>query len=402
MSSPLRIAVIGLGTVAQSLHLPMMIRRHDRFEIAAVVDISPRRRDDVAKKFHFSDEIVFETVTQLVEKIRHKDIEIDAAVFAADGLKSDDLLALIKRGIRVLVEAPVGYGVPDVERVAEFERMSGRKLVMVAYPSVYDSSVRRMVEDNYARDMRMLEFETLMPANAVMFGKHNATSAAYDLSTELRSERREKLQAAVLEGAGEGSNQRDRDLFVKGLLTGLMEQLALLRAMYGPLSEMHAVRQWPQQVIPGSIEVLGALEKGPHVRFAWHYLPFAPEFHNAIRFISTRRQGTIVLPEESELDTRGSYTMTHKSDGAIQTVTKQSDLSPRAGLLDAFFEFAARGGELAYSLSDAIEDTAVARMILSEIVGADGRSLDPEPETEDVPEPVEEDSSPSSTISRDE
>ncbi len=384
MATPLRIAVIGAGTIAQSVHLPMLQRRDDRFEVAAIVDISPRRRADVGAKWRFPEAAQCDSVSGLLTKVRAKDLEIDAAVFAADGVKADDLLALIKRGIRVLVEPPVGYGMPDIQRVAEFERIAGRKLVMVAYPAVYDSSVRRLVDDNLARDIRMLEFETLMPANAVMYGRHNVTSAAYDLPSEKRTERREALQATVLDGAGGATNQRDRDLYVKGILTGLQAQLALLRSMYGPLTEMHGVRQWPRQVIPGSLEVWGALEKGPHVRFAWHYLPFAPEFHDSIRFISTRRQGTVILPDAADADRRGSYTMTHKSDGAIQTVTKQSDHSAVAGMLESFFEFAARGEAPAYGLEEALADTEIARAILGEIVGADGRSLDLPPSPDEA------------------
>lgn len=390
MASPLRIAVIGLGTMAQAVHLPMIMRRHDRFEIAAVVDISPRRRTEVAQKWHFADDLVFASVDDLVSAVRHKSIEVDAAVFAADGVKGADVLALMKRGIPVLVEPPVGYGAEEIEEIAAFERMAGRPLVMVGYGALYDSSVTRFVADNLARDLRVLEFETLMPASAVVFSKHHVTAAAYDLPTEVRAERRESLAAAVAAGAGEGSTQRDRDLYVKGLLTGLVAQLALLRSMYGPLTEVHGIRHWPTQVIPGSLEVLGAIEKGPHVRFAWHYLPFAPELRDSIRFVSTRRQGTVQIPEEADLDRRGTYTVTVKTDGAVTTTTTRSEASVGYALWDAFFEFAARGKAPTYGLSEALEDTATAREILAEIAATEGRSLDPVEEEPEAETPADE------------
>ncbi|MGT2462651.1 hypothetical protein [Sinomonas atrocyanea] len=37
-----RIGVVGLGAIAQSVHLPLLSRRWDLFEIAAVADASPR------------------------------------------------------------------------------------------------------------------------------------------------------------------------------------------------------------------------------------------------------------------------------------------------------------------------------------------------------------------------
>ncbi|MBA2373413.1 MAG: gfo/Idh/MocA family oxidoreductase, partial [Chloroflexi bacterium] len=38
---PLRVAVIGLGAVAQAVHLPLLDRLTDRFRVAAIADLSP-------------------------------------------------------------------------------------------------------------------------------------------------------------------------------------------------------------------------------------------------------------------------------------------------------------------------------------------------------------------------
>src|SRR5690606_35283366 len=120
--------------------------------------------------------------------------------------------------------------------------------------------------------------EVLMPASQPLFGHAHVTSSAYDLPSEVRSQRRTALQEAVVAGTGEAATQRDRDLYVKGLLTGVSHQLAVLQKAYGPLTEILAVRHWPRGVIPGSIEILGELESGAPVRLVWHYLPFAPEY----------------------------------------------------------------------------------------------------------------------------
>src|SRR5690625_6420079 len=74
-----------------------------------------------------------------------------------------------------------------------------------------------------------------------LFGGARVTSSAYDLPTEVRTERRKALQAAVVAGSGEGATQRDRDLYVKGLLTGVAHQLAVLEAGYGPLTRLSEI-----------------------------------------------------------------------------------------------------------------------------------------------------------------
>jgi hypothetical protein len=39
-TAPLRLGVIGLGTVAQAAHLPILAKRRDVFQVAAVCDLS--------------------------------------------------------------------------------------------------------------------------------------------------------------------------------------------------------------------------------------------------------------------------------------------------------------------------------------------------------------------------
>ena len=48
MPKILNVAVIGAGTMAQAVHLPVLRRRWDRFAVAALVDHSPRRRREAA------------------------------------------------------------------------------------------------------------------------------------------------------------------------------------------------------------------------------------------------------------------------------------------------------------------------------------------------------------------
>ena len=45
MTDRIRVAVAGLGAVAQAVHLPLLARRWDLFEVAAVSDLSAGLRD---------------------------------------------------------------------------------------------------------------------------------------------------------------------------------------------------------------------------------------------------------------------------------------------------------------------------------------------------------------------
>ena len=246
MPKTLNIAVIGAGTMAQAVHLPVLRRRWDRFSIAALVDHSPRRRRESSEVWGIEEDKRFETVADLVAAVRAKTITLDGVVLSTDGLHVEDLLALMRRGIPVLVEPPLGFSAEEIAEVADFERMTGRRLVMMSHPQQYDDSVTRMAEHIAVKDLRMVDHEILMPASQPLYGGAHVTTSSYDLPTEVRSSRRKALQAAVEAGAGGGATQRDRDLYVKGLLTGVAHQMAVTEATYGPIARLSAVRHGPR------------------------------------------------------------------------------------------------------------------------------------------------------------
>ncbi|MGP5131259.1 Gfo/Idh/MocA family protein [Brachybacterium tyrofermentans] len=383
MPKTLNIAVIGAGTMAQAVHLPVLRRRWDRFAVTALVDHSPRRRRESSEVWGIGEEARYESVADLIAAVRAKSVSVDAVVLSTDGLHVDDLLQLMKRGLPILVEPPLGYSEDEIARVADFERMTGRRLVMMAYPQQYDDSVSRMAEQIATKDLRMVDHEVLMPASQPLFGGAHVTTSSYDLPSEVRAQRRTNLQAAVVAGSGDGATQRDRDLYVKGLLTGVAHQLAVLEAVYGPVARLVAVRHWPKGVIPGSLELLGELEGGAQVRLVWHYLPFAPEYSETIEVLSARRRMQVELPAPSHGDRRSTVSLREKKAGVVQETSTTAAKGSAELMWEAFHAFVEKG-TLPYSgAAEAQTQVALLREVLSTIVVADGRSLEAEPTDED-------------------
>lgn len=382
MPSALHIAVVGAGTMAQAVHLPVLRRRWDRFSVAAIVDISPRRLREASDVWGVAEDRRYETVPDLVTAIRAKEVQVDAVVVATDGLHVQDVLAIVRRGIPVLVEPPLGFSEAEIREVADFERMTGRRLVMVAHPQQHDPMVSELAERIPRRDLRLLDHEVRMPAAQALFGQAHVTVSAYDLPSELRAERRKALEAAVIAGTGTAAVQRDRDLYVKGLLTGVSHQLAVLEKAYGPIERIEAVRQWPSGVIPGSIEVLARFEGAAAVRLVWHYLPFAPEYTETITAISARRRLRIDLPAPSHGDERSTLSLRERESGTVQEKVVRSATGSAEAMWEAFHAFVVGGGEDVFGPEDAARQAARLREILELILVADGRTLDPEPEPE--------------------
>lgn len=382
MPKTLNIAVIGAGTMAQAVHLPVLRRRWDRFTVTALVEHSPRRRRESSEVWGVTEEKRYESVADLITAVRAKDVAVDAALLSTDGLHVSDLLQLMRRGIPVLVEPPLGFSAEEIAEVADFERMTGRRLVMMAYPQQYDESVIALGDRIAAKDVRMIDHEVLMPASQPLFGWAHVTTSAYDLPTEVRSERRKSLQAAVEAGAGEGATQRDRDLYVKGLLTGVAHQAAVVERAYGPLGKVVAVRHWPKGVIPGSIEILAELENGAPVRLVWHYLPFAPEYSERVEVLSARKRVDLTLPAPSLGDRRSSISLREKTAGAVVTTATTATMGAAEAMWEAFHAFVDRGEKPIMGAEEARQQVIMMRGVLASIVEADGRTLDPDPEPE--------------------
>ncbi|WP_394215399.1 Gfo/Idh/MocA family oxidoreductase [Brachybacterium vulturis] len=382
MPKTLNIAVIGAGTMAQAVHLPVLRRRWDRFTIAALVEHSPRRRREASDVWGLEEDTRYESVADLIAAVRARTLTLDGAVLSTDGLHVEDLLALMRRGIPVLVEPPLGFSAEEVAEVADFERMTGRRLVMMAYPQQYDDSVTRMAEHIAVKDLRMVDHEVLMPASQPLFGGAHVTTSSYDLPSEVRSQRRKALQAAVEAGTGDGATQRDRDLYVKGLLTGVAHQMAVIEASYGPIVRLSAVRHWPKGVIPGSLELLGELEGGAQVRLVWHYLPFAPEYSESLQVLSARRRMRVELPAPAHGDRRSSVSLREKKSGVIQDTSTTAPKGAAELMWEAFHAFLDKGTQPVSGAAEAHDQVVLLREVLSSIVVADGRSLEAEEDEE--------------------
>ena len=393
MPKTLNIAVIGAGTMAQAVHLPVLRRRWDRFAVTALVDHSERRRRESAEVWGIDEEKRYATVGDLVEAIRSRAVTVDAALLSTDGLHVDDLLQLLRRGVPVLVEPPLGYSAAEIAKIADFERMTGRNLVMMAYPQQYDDSVGRIAEQIAVKDVRMIEHRVLMPASQPLFGGAHVTTSAYDLPAEQRSERRNALQEAVVAGSGESATQRDRDLYVKGLLTGVAHQLSVIESVYGPLTELTAVRHWPKGVIPGSIELLGELEGGAHVHLVWHYLPFAPEYSETLQILSARKRLDLELFAPSHGDRRSTLHLREKKSGVVTEVATVAGLGSAESMWEAFHAFVEKGEAPIAGPASAQQQVTLLRKVLAAVVEADGRDIDAvveKEEPEDTPVPAEE------------
>ena len=107
----LRVGVAGLGAVAQAVHLPLLARLPDAFEIAALCDLSPAlRRGDRRPLRGAAGSARFGSVAELLELPG-----LDGLLLLTSGSHGADALAALERGLPVLCEKPLAFTAAEAD-----------------------------------------------------------------------------------------------------------------------------------------------------------------------------------------------------------------------------------------------------------------------------------------------
>jgi myo-inositol 2-dehydrogenase/D-chiro-inositol 1-dehydrogenase len=122
----LGVGIIGLGEVAQLMHLPVLTRLGDLFAVTAVTDVSPSVARRVGGRWHVPR--IHPTAEALVS-----DPAVDVVfVLSPDQHHDEHATLALRAGKHVFVEKPVCLTRADAERLAATARDANR-VVMVGY-----------------------------------------------------------------------------------------------------------------------------------------------------------------------------------------------------------------------------------------------------------------------------
>jgi predicted dehydrogenase/nucleoside-diphosphate-sugar epimerase len=128
----LRIALIGCGTIAEQMHLPVLAG-HDVLKVTTLVDRNAAR----AAKFAAG----YGVPTVLDDAMNLSPHDIDAAIIASPAFHhAPCAIELLEKGIHVLVEKPMATSLSDAERMVAAAEKSGATLSVGYFRRLYPSS----------------------------------------------------------------------------------------------------------------------------------------------------------------------------------------------------------------------------------------------------------------------
>jgi predicted dehydrogenase len=280
MANRVRVGVIGCGLVAQVMHLHYLRELGDRFEIAAVCDLSEEVRAACAREYNVPQQ--FATWQELLAT------PLDAVLVLTSGSHAPMAIAAAEAGLHVLVEKPMCYSVAEGQAMIDAADAAGVRL-MVAYNKRYDPAYLRLVEESRSlRDVRLLQITTLESPLEPYVQHYNLRRGGplpKDLAETLSEDSKARVDAAV----------PDADP-----LSRWAYQMVLLDSLVHELNAMRGVMGEPDRLEFADIRETGltAIFKysGTHCILAWVDLPSIARYSMELAFFSPDRRLTLSFP----------------------------------------------------------------------------------------------------------
>ena len=352
MAKRLRVGVIGCGLVAQVMHLHYLRELADRFEIAAVCDLSPEVRAACALEYGVPEQ--FASWQELVAS------PIDAVLVLTSGSHAPIAIAAAKAGKHVLVEKPMCFSVAEGQAMVNAADAAG-VMLMVAYNKRYDPAYLRLVQESRSlRDLRLVRITTL-ESPLEPYVQHYDLRKGEPLSADLAQSLSQDTQARIA-AATPDADPLSRWGYHMVLLDTLVHELNAMRGVMGEPErlEFADIRQTGLTAIftYGATQCILAWVDLPGIaRYSMEFAFYSPERRLTLSFPSPflRSMPTLLVSEDGE----------PKSPRSLRTEETTSFRESFKEELIHFHDCITTGRQPVTSGSDALHDIALCEAVVA-------------------------------------
>lgn len=290
-----RLGVVGLGLIAQIVHLPNLARLGDRFVVTHVSDLSPS---------------LMETVTAVLPGTPHRstdaaqlcsDPELDAVLLLTPGAHAPLAEQALRAGKHVLAEKPLCVTQAEADRLGRLATERG--LVMqVAYMKAYDPAL------GTARDALDEIGETTLVSVEVRHPRHERQIADLPVvtATDVDGEIIAAAEAAeaLLGRDALGDVDVGLDHLYRWVLLGsVVHELSVLRALgFGVPERWDHVAAWPFDPTDGaadppSLAATATIPPSARLRLQWLWVPDYPRYEETVHVVGSQGSVQIRMPQ---------------------------------------------------------------------------------------------------------
>lgn len=224
----LKIGIIGLGEVAQIIHLPILEMLSSKYEIAAICDISESLITLMGDKYRIPATSRYGDYRELV-----KQPDLDAVfVLNSSELHTACTVAALREGKHVLVEKPMCLTMQDAEAIIREKNEAGRQ-VMVGYMRRFAPAYRLAQQEvSKLEKINYVHVRDIIGGNRLFIDQSSNVYRPDDFPAHLSKERSAANDAQLLEALGPDATPEAKGIY--GLLHGLCcHDLSAMRGLLG-------------------------------------------------------------------------------------------------------------------------------------------------------------------------
>ncbi|GIG87281.1 Gfo/Idh/MocA family protein [Plantactinospora endophytica] len=358
----LRVAVAGLGVIAQAVHLPVLERRRDLFELAAVADLSAQRGHELGRRYGVPERHRYLDGAALLDAGG-----FDALLLLTSGSHGELTAAALRRGVPVFCEKPLAYTRAEAAELAAAGAGTGAGL-MVGYMKQYDPAVaelaRRLDRIGGAGAVHAVEVTVLHPSGESQLASQRLGPAPTDVDPERVRVLRDRSDELLLRAVG--ADRQVRALY-QIMINSVSHDLSLLRLLTGAPSTVEHVALWPADPPAGqepSVEVSGGLLAGGRYGIRWLHLPDYPGYRETVTVHHANGSLELVFPTPYRLDLPSTLTVRDGTGGVERRVGYQETGSGFERELVAFHAMVTAGTPPRTGLAGGTADIGTSQQVV--------------------------------------
>lgn len=371
---PLRLAVAGLGAVAQAVHLPLINRRPDLFELVSVFDVSPTLRERVGARFGVPAARRYASLEAMLDGE-----PVDTVMILTGGSHAPAVVAAFARGYPVFCEKPLAFTEAEVDQIEAAVPAGLTAPLFLGYMKQYDPAVTEAVRLLAETDeIRAVEVTVLHPTGASQLEIAHLVPFAHDAPDAGAAAGRDRaMHQAALGGQDDAVNR----LYSGALLSSLTHDLSLLRLMTGPPAEIGYVDVWTATSPatrrevgrdvralgerPPSITITGRLPGQARVSMHWHYLADYPAYRETVTVHHGAGSLELVFPSPYLLNAPTRLTVVDNAGGFERRSAYRSVAEAFEIQLEAFCAMVTEGRAPLSSIAAGRTDVVTCQQIMS-------------------------------------
>src|SRR6476646_9951046 len=180
-----RLGVIGLGAVAQAVHLPLLERLRDAFEIHAVADVSAQLVAAIGERYQVPAERRALSLDELLAVPG-----LDGLVILTSGSHGAAVEAGLRRGVAVFAEKPLAFTLAEADAIGALLAADPKLRLQVGYMKLSDPAVvhaQTLAVERRLGAARAIEVTVLHPTSEAQLAFARLLPPPTDIPAAIRS-----------------------------------------------------------------------------------------------------------------------------------------------------------------------------------------------------------------------